>query len=197
MIRDLRLKISEQIQEVQNRKQELYDEISKIDSELLELNEILIKINVNDSFLRISPNDAFEILEKLGYEDDKEKLNIYFELISENEREKNTYIEKIENITEFEEQTEEQKRLSEKLISIFDDCFPSDDQYYYIADSKVSKFRLYYNMVNLFNGKFSFEEIMPMLATAFCYKSVTNKEKNTVCRELDKINDRIRNCYEI
>ena len=44
MLRELRGNISDQIQEKQIRKQKLFDEISKIDSELLELNEILVKI---------------------------------------------------------------------------------------------------------------------------------------------------------
>ena len=40
MLRDLRKNISYQIQIKQIRKQKLFDEISKIDSDLLELNEI-------------------------------------------------------------------------------------------------------------------------------------------------------------
>ena len=193
MIRELKEKVSSQIQGKQNKKQKLYDDISKIDAELLELNEILVRLGDEDSFFRMSPNEAFDILERLGYKNDKEKLDIYFELISKKEQENNSYIHKIENIHEFEEQTEEQKRFSEKLIGIFDECFPSDDQYYYIANSKVNKFRLYYNMVNLFNGNFSAQEIMPMLATAFCYKSVKGREKDNVCKELDKINLKIKN----
>jgi len=192
MIRELRSKVNVQIKDKQIRKQELYDEISKVDGELLELNEMLIKLGDEDAFLRMSPNEAFDILERLGYNNEKEKLNIYFDLLSKSEDEKNSYINKIENIHEFEEQTEEQKILSKKLISIFDDCLPSDDQYYYIANSKVNKFRLYYNMVNLFNGNFSIEEIMPMLATAFCYKSVKGREKDNVCKELDKLNSKIK-----
>ena len=193
MIKELRKRVNNKIQSKQTEKQKLYDDISRIDSELLELNEILVKMSEDDSFFRISPNDAFEMLEKLGYKDDKEKLDIYFELISYKSEIDNNYVHKIEDITEFEEQTEEQKQFSKKLIEIFDECFPSDDQYYYISNSKINKFRLYYNMVNLFNGNFSYEEIMPMIVTAFCYKSVKNIDKNNVCKELDKINEKIKN----
>ena len=82
MLRELRGNISDQIQEKQIRKQKLFDEISKIDSELLELNEILVKIGTDDAFFRISPNEAFEILDSLGYKDNKEKLEMYVNLLT-------------------------------------------------------------------------------------------------------------------
>ena len=83
MLRELRGNISDQIQEKQIRKQKLFDEISKIDSELLELNEILVKIGTDDAFFRISPNEAFEILDSLGYKDNKEKLEMYVNLLTD------------------------------------------------------------------------------------------------------------------
>ena len=86
MLRDLRKNISDQIQIKQIRKQKLFDEISKIDSDLLELNEILVKIGTDDAFFRISPNEAFEILESLGYKDNKEKLEMYVSLLTNEDK---------------------------------------------------------------------------------------------------------------
>ena len=86
MLRDLRKNISDQIQVKQIRKQKLFDEISKIDSDLLELNEILVKIGTDDAFFRISPNEAFEILESLGYKDNKEKLEMYVSLLTNEDK---------------------------------------------------------------------------------------------------------------
>ena len=87
MINELRDKITEQIKGKQERKEELYDAISRIDNELLDLNEAMIKISDDDAFFEITPNEAFEILKMLGYEDEKEKLNIYISLISNNKEE--------------------------------------------------------------------------------------------------------------
>ena len=77
-------------------KQELYEKISNIDSELLELNELMIKINNNESFLDISPNEAFKMLDKLGYTNKAERLDDYLEIIKtiELERDKNLIIER-------------------------------------------------------------------------------------------------------
>ena len=86
MLRDLRKNISDQIQIKQIRKQKLFDEISKIDSDLLELNEILVKIGTDDAFFRISPNEAFEILDSLGYKDNKEKLEMYVSLLTNEDK---------------------------------------------------------------------------------------------------------------
>lgn len=96
MLDNLREKINIKIKENQSIKQELYEKISIIDSELLELNETMLKINNKDSFLDISPKEAFQILDRLGYTDKKERLDNYLELIKslELERDKNLVIER-------------------------------------------------------------------------------------------------------
>ncbi len=190
MIEELRKKVNNKIQTAQEDKQKLYDSISKLDNELLELNDILVKISNPNAFFEICPKDAFDMLSKLGYEGKQKQLDIYLELISENEDE-TKYINKIENFDKREEQTENQKETSKKLINFFEKIFPSDDKYYYIANVKVSKFRINYNMINLYNGNFKNEEIIPMLKVAFCYKNVNEDEKSKVCLELDKISSRI------
>ena len=88
MLEDLREKLNVKIQENQSKKQKLYDEISIIDSELLELNEKMLKINDKDSFLDISPKEAFSILNDLGYTDKGEMLDNYLEIIKDLELER-------------------------------------------------------------------------------------------------------------
>lgn len=88
MLENLREKINKRIQDNQKEKQELYDKISIIDSELLELNETMLKLNNKDSFLDISPKEAFKILNRLGYTDKGEMLDNYLELIKSLELER-------------------------------------------------------------------------------------------------------------
>lgn len=98
MLESLRKKINDIIIEKQEVKQELYDRISNLDSDLLELNEILVKLMEEDAFLKISPYEAFEILDKLGYSNGKDKFDIYFELV----RNKNTNKKEINKVNEVE-----------------------------------------------------------------------------------------------
>ena len=96
MIGSLKEKINAKIKENQIKKQELYEQISNIDNELLELNETMLKMNDNNSFLDISPNEAFKILDKLGYNNKAERLDSYLEIIKslELERDKNLVVER-------------------------------------------------------------------------------------------------------
>jgi len=88
MISELRDKFNTKIKLKQDKKEELYNDISRIDNELLELNEMLLKVSDNDAFFKITPNEAFEILKALGYEDEKERLEVYISLISSKKEEK-------------------------------------------------------------------------------------------------------------
>lgn len=96
MLEDLREKINIKIQDNQIKKQKLYDEISAVDNELLELNDIMLKVNEKDSFLDISPKEAFNILERIGYTDKGELMDIYLEVIKslELERDKNLVVDR-------------------------------------------------------------------------------------------------------
>ena len=96
MLEDLREKINIRIQDNQIKKQKLYDEISAVDNELLELNDIMLKVNEKDSFLDISPKEAFNILERIGYTDKGELMDIYLEVIKslELERDKNLVVDR-------------------------------------------------------------------------------------------------------
>ena len=102
MINELREKINIEIKGKQDKKEELYDRISKIDNELLELNEALIKISDDDAFLGITPNEAFEILNMLGYKDEKEKLDVYISLISNKNTDDNVGTSRKNSKIEFE-----------------------------------------------------------------------------------------------
>lgn len=88
MINELRDKFNTKIKLKQDKKEELYNDISRIDNELLELNEMLLKVSDNDAFFKITPNEAFEILKVLGYEDENERLEVYISLISSKKEEK-------------------------------------------------------------------------------------------------------------
>lgn len=203
MLRDLRKNISDQIQVKQIRKQKLFDEISKIDSELLELNEILVKIGTDDAFFRISPNDAFEILESLGYKDNKEKLEMYVNLLTNNDtkkEKKNTTKAKIDfdkyikifdkNLKKADASAEKNKKFK-VIVKFLDGNFDFDNYYYYVNGIKVGKFRLFYNLVNMFNEKYSDDEILDVFKFAFCYKNVKDNDCEKVYNKLDEIKDKL------
>lgn len=81
MIEELKSRVNTKILENQIEKQKLYDNISVLDNELVELNEILSKFEDKNAILSIPPKEAFELLEKLGYTDKSELLDNYLELI--------------------------------------------------------------------------------------------------------------------
>lgn len=204
MLRDLRGNISDQIQEKQIRKQKLFDEISKIDSELLELNEILVKISTDDAFYKISPNEAFEILDNLGYKDNKEKLEMYVNLLTNKdvkaktkkdskESNDNKYIEIINNSFKDikEKDTANQNKKFKKIVKLMDENFKHDNYYYYVDGVKVSKFRLFYNLVSLLGKDYKDDEIVDVFNTAFCYRNVKDNEKNKVYNELKSIEKKL------
>ena len=204
MLRDLRGNISDQIQEKQIRKQKLFDEISKIDSELLELNEILVKISTDDAFYKISPNEAFEILDNLGYKDNKEKLEMYVNLLTNKdvkaktkkdskESNDNKYIEIINNSFKDikEKDTANQNKKFKKIVKLMDENFKHDNYYYYVDGVKVSKFRLFYNLVSLLGKDYKDDEIVDVFNTAFCYRNVKDNEKNKVFNELKSIEKKL------
>lgn len=206
MLRDLRRNISDQIQEKQIRKQKLFDEISKIDSELLELNEILVKISTDDAFFRISPNEAFEILENLGYKDNKEKLEMYVSLLTNKDTKKkeksstpdlktNKYIDIINGSfrKSKENNSLEQNKKFKKIVKFMDSTFKHDNYYYFVNGVKVSKFRLFYNLVSLLENKYKDDEIIDVFDTAFCYRNVKDTEKDKIYTELKSIEKRLIN----
>lgn len=80
MLNNLKEKISVKIQENQIKKQELYEQISNIDSDLFDLNEIMLKLSDRESFFSITPKEAFLLLEKIGY-NKADRLEVYLELI--------------------------------------------------------------------------------------------------------------------
>lgn len=209
MLRELRGNISNQIQEKQIRKQRLFDEISKIDSELLELNEILVKISTDDAFFRISPNEAFEILDSLGYKDNKEKLEMYVDLLT-NKETKDTkgklkketkvskndkYIDIINNSFKNAKGKDSlnQNKKFKKIIKFLDENFKHDNYYYFVDDVKISKFRLFYNLVSLLGKEYKDDEIVDVFNTAFCYRNVKDEEKDKVYNELKLIEKKLVN----
>lgn len=209
MLRELRGNISNQIQEKQIRKQRLFDEISKIDSELLELNEILVKISTDDAFFRISPNEAFEILDSLGYKDNKEKLEMYVDLLT-NKETKDTkgklkketkiskndkYIDIINNSFKNAKGKDSlnQNKKFKKIIKFLDENFKHDNYYYFVDDVKISKFRLFYNLVSLLGKEYKDDEIVDVFNTAFCYRNVKDDEKDKVYNELKLIEKKLVN----
>lgn len=200
MLRDLRRNISDQIQVKQIRKQKLFDEISKIDCELLELNEILVKISTDDAFFRISPNEAFEILENLGYKDNNEKLEMYVSLLTNKDtkkKEKNNNSDLINNKyidiinggyrKNKESNSLEQNKKFKKIVKFMDSTFEHDNYYYFVNGVKVSKFRLFYNLVSLLENKYKDDEIIDVFNVAFCYRNVKDNEKDKIYAELKSI----------
>lgn len=213
MIESLRKKISDTIYEKQNRKEELYDKISRVENELLELNDTLVKLNEEDAFFKMSPYEAFNILDKLGYTNEKEKYDIYFNLVSKQDVKKetdnialkensntdnikenvntyNSYEEKIEECKE--DLNKEQRKKLGKLVEILVEEFYDDDFYYYISSVKISKFRVYYNLSILLSDTYKKEELYDMVKIAFTYKTITNDNKEKVLKGLEKIEDKIK-----
>lgn len=207
MLRELRGNISDQIQEKQIRKQKLFDEISKIDSELLELNEILVKISTDDAFFRISPNEAFEILDNLGYKDNKEKLEMYVNLLTNKDAKDNKakkeinvskndkYVNIINNSfkeTKGKDSLAQNKKFK-KIVKFLDENFEHDNYYYFVDKIKVSKFRLFYNLVSLLNKDYKDDEVVDVFNTAFCYRNVKDNEKDRIYNELKLIEKKLVN----
>lgn len=206
MLRDLRKNISDQIQIKQIRKQKLFDEISKIDSDLLELNEILVKIGTDDAFFRISPNEAFEILESLGYKDNKEKLEMYVSLLTnedkkvekkeskkESEKELNfdKYIKICEKNLKNNNISSEKNKKFKAIVKFLDENLDYDNYYYIVNGVKVGKFRLFYNLVNLFGEKYSDDEVLDVFKFAFCYKNVKDNDYNKVYSKLEELKNKL------
>ena len=206
MLRDLRKNISDQIQVKQIRKQKLFDEISKIDSDLLELNEILVKIGTDDAFFRISPNEAFEILESLGYKDNKEKLEMYVSLLTnedkkvekkeskkESEKELNfdKYIKICEKNLKNNNISSEKNKKFKAIVKFLDENLDYDNYYYIVNGVKVGKFRLFYNLVNLFGEKYSVDEVLDVFKFAFCYKNVKDNDYNKVYSKLEELKNKL------
>lgn len=198
MIRKLRRSISDEIQVKQIKKQKLFDEISKIDSELLELNEILVKISTDDAFFKISPNEAFEILDSLGYKDNKEKIEMYVSLLT-NSKEKNTdtvvddnkFIKIINGSVGKNNDSLEQKRKFKLIVKFFDENLDYDNYYYFVNGVKIGKFRLFYNLVSLLGERYKKEDVLDVFKFAFCYKNVKDSEKKKVYDELSKMEDKL------
>lgn len=204
MIEELRKKLNIKIRNIQNEKEELYDKISNLDSNLLELNEILYKLNEDDAFFKMTPYEAFEILNTLGYTNSSDIYETYFKILnkdkpSTNKKENTTtlkkdekdldYVEKIES--SHKELTKEKRKLLKKIIEVLMDNFYDDNKYYYIAKNKISKFIAYYNMASLFSYDYTKDEVIPMIVTALCYKNIKQDNYDLVGLEIEKIRDKI------
>lgn len=204
MIEELRKKLNIKIRNIQNEKEELYDKISNLDSNLLELNEILYKLNEDDAFFKMTPYEAFEILNTLGYTNSSDIYETYFKILnkdkpSTNKKENTTtlkkdekdldYIEKIE--ASHKELTKEKRKLLKKIIEVLMDNFYDDNKYYYIAKNKISKFIAYYNMASLFSYDYTKDEVIPMIVTSLCYKNIKQDNYDLVGLEIEKIRDKI------
>lgn len=197
MLRDLRRSISDEIQVKQIKKQKLFDEISKIDSELLELNEILVKISTDDAFFKISPNEAFEILDSLGYKDNKEKLEMYVSLLTSKKEKTNKIVDddkfvKIINssISKINDSVDQKKKFK-LIVKYFDENLDYDNYYYFVNGVKIGKFRLFYNLVSLLGEKYKKDDILDLFKFAFCYKNVKDSEKKKVYDELEKMEEKL------
>lgn len=197
MLRDLRRSISDEIQVKQIKKQKLFDEISKIDSELLELNEILVKISTDDAFFKISPNEAFEILDSLGYKDNKEKLEMYVSLLTSKKEKANKIVDddKFEKIVNGSvgkiNDLADQKKKFKLIVKFFDENLDYDNYYYFVNGVKIGKFRLFYNLVSLLGEKYKKDDILDVFKFAFCYKNVVDSEKKKVYDELEKMEEKL------
>lgn len=204
MIEELRKKLNIKIRNIQNEKEELYDKISNLDSNLLELNEILYKLNEDDAFFKMTPYEAFEILNTLGYTNSSDIYETYFKILnkdkpSTNKKENTTtlkkdekdldYVEKIES--SHKELTKEKRKLLKKIIKVLMDNFYDDNKYYYIAKNKISKFIAYYNMASLFSYDYTKDEVIPMIVTSLCYKNIKQDNYDLVGLEIEKIRDKI------
>lgn len=204
MIEELRKKLNIKIRNIQNEKEELYDKISNLDSNLLELNEILYKLNEDDAFFKMTPYEAFEILNTLGYTNSSDIYETYFKILnkdnsstSKKEKATNTkkdekdldYVEKIES--SHKELTKEKRKLLKKIIEVLMDNFYDDNKYYYIAKNKISKFIAYYNMASLFSYDYTKDEVIPMIVTSLCYKNIKQDNYDLVGLEIEKIRDKI------
>lgn len=121
MIEILKSKISDTIYEKQKLKEELYEKISYIENELFDLNETLIKLNEEDAFFKMSPYEAFNILDKLGYSNEKEKYDLYFSLVSKKDIKVDKTKEKVieRNVEVKDVKLEEKTNIVEEAINTY------------------------------------------------------------------------------
>ena len=74
-----------------------------------------------------------------------------------------------------------------------DENFKHDNYYYFVDDVKISKFRLFYNLVSLLGKEYKDDEIVDVFNTAFCYRNVKDDEKDKVYNELKLIEKKLVN----
>lgn len=94
-------KANNRIIDLQNEKQNLYDKISEIDNNLVEINEIISKFENKKNLLVVSPKEVFTYFEKLGYTNKYDILDDYLELIRTIELERDNELVSDKNYFDF------------------------------------------------------------------------------------------------
>lgn len=82
MIENIRGLVSSKKQSILDEQESLRQKIQELNSDIEVLDQIKVALNDNDYFMKITPNDAFNLLEKLGYDKKEEKLDVYMKLVS-------------------------------------------------------------------------------------------------------------------
>jgi len=85
MIENIRGVVREKKQSILEEQENLRKKIQELNSDIEVLDQIKTALSDDEYFMKITPNDAFGLLEKLGYTDKNERLDVYMKLVSSDE----------------------------------------------------------------------------------------------------------------
>lgn len=85
MIENIRGVVRDKKQGILDEQESLRKKIQELNSDIEVLDQIKTALSDDEYFMKITPNDAFGLLEKLGYTDKNERLDVYMKLVSSDE----------------------------------------------------------------------------------------------------------------
>lgn len=83
MIENIRKMVKDKKNKIALEQEELKNRIEEMGSDIDLLNQIGTALEDNEYFMKITPTDAFILLNKLGLDDKKEMLDTYMKLVSD------------------------------------------------------------------------------------------------------------------
>ena len=82
MIENIRGLVSNRKQNILDEQENLRKKIQELNSEIEVLDQLKVALNDDEYFMKITPNDAFNLLDEIGFKSKEEKLDVYMKLVS-------------------------------------------------------------------------------------------------------------------